>query len=90
MEYLFFKVCLQWFFSKKDNKPDRSKLEQTEKKCKTLRNLLSFLGVLLQKEVHFDLTGTCSEASGKLKLCMNSDTCYRYLDESILREYSLH
>lgn len=38
---------------------------------------------LLQKKVVFDWTETCSEAFEKLKLCMNSDTCFSYFDKSI-------
>ena len=37
----------------------------------------------MQKEVNFDWTGP--EAFGKLKLCMNSDACISYFDESIER-----
>ena len=42
MEYLFFKDSLQWFFSKKGNKPDRSKLEQTEKNPQNVKKFFEF------------------------------------------------
>ena len=39
----------------------------------------------LQKNVDFEWTGTCNEAFGKLKLCMNSDACLSYFDKPIYR-----
>ena len=42
MDYLFFKDSLQQFFSKKGNKPDRSKLEQTEKNPQKVKKFFEF------------------------------------------------
>ena len=50
-----------------------------------LNALTEHLKELLQKKVDFDWTGTCNKAFGKLKLCMNSNTCLSYFDESIYR-----
>ena len=50
-----------------------------------LNTLAHPLRKLLQKQVDFDRAGTCDVAFGKLKLCMNSDTCPNYFDESIYR-----
>ena len=50
-----------------------------------LNTLTHHLRQLLQMEVDFDRTGICNEACGKLTLCMNSDTCLSYFDESIYR-----
>ena len=98
MKYLFSKDSLQWFYSKEGNNPDGSKFAEKvthTKKCKKLKNLFEFselcstntlthpLRELLQKEINFDWTGTCNEAFGELKLCMNSDICLGYFDKSI-------
>ena len=42
MEYLFFKDSFQWFFSKKGDKPDKSKLEQTEKNPQNVKKFFEF------------------------------------------------
>ena len=45
MKCLFSKDSLQWFVSKEGNKPDRSKLEKTEKRH-TPKDFKSFRGFL--------------------------------------------
>ena len=54
--------------------------------CITRNILTNPLKELLQKEDDFNWTGICNKVFGKLKLCMNSDTCVSYFDESIYRE----
>ena len=54
-----------------------------------LNTLTHPLRKLLQIKVDFHWTGTCNEAFGKLKLCMNSDPASVILT-SRYREYSLH
>ena len=48
-----------------------------------LNTLTHPLMELLQKKADFDWTGSCNEAFGKLKLCMNNDTSLSYFDKSI-------
>ena len=38
---------------------------------------------LLQMEFNFNCTVICNEAFGKLKLCVNNDTCLSYFGESV-------
>ena len=46
---------------------------------------------LIQKEVDFDCIGTCSEAFGKWKLCVNSDiSAWVILTNPICHEYATH
>ena len=92
-----FKASLQCFFLRKViNRTDQSYRKLKKRTHQTLLSNLYQVIVHLhtltlplrdfwQKEVDFDWTGTCNEAFGKLKLCMNSDTHLSYFDESIYR-----